>query len=217
IAGSLSGVAADIRILALPNLPAKGDLSDWLDAGGTKEALLNLAATAPPFRQANSAKKKQSRFSLPDPIPASQLATSGATIDWLWPGYIARACTTELIGLWKGGKTTLLAALLKTMECGGDLADLPVPQGKALIISEESRVLWARRCHKLDIGDHVLFQLRPFLGRPDQATWEKAIDRWAEIVAAQKLDLVCVDTLAMLSPCNDENDPARMLEAILPL
>src|SRR5262249_10330511 len=47
VAQSLNGVARTVRILTLPGLPAKGDVSDWLDAAGTKEELLRLAASAP--------------------------------------------------------------------------------------------------------------------------------------------------------------------------
>lgn len=42
------GIAASVRILALPGLPNKGDVSDWLDAGGTREELLRLAADMTP-------------------------------------------------------------------------------------------------------------------------------------------------------------------------
>lgn len=40
-----SGVVGRLRILPLPDLPEKGDVTDWLEAGGTKEQLLTLAAT----------------------------------------------------------------------------------------------------------------------------------------------------------------------------
>ena len=39
--------AAGVKVLELPNLPPKGDVSDWLAAGGTREALRELAAAAP--------------------------------------------------------------------------------------------------------------------------------------------------------------------------
>jgi len=45
VAQSLVGKAKSIRMLELPNLPPKGDVSDWLEAGGTKEELLALAET----------------------------------------------------------------------------------------------------------------------------------------------------------------------------
>lgn len=47
VAASLQGVAIEVRVLELPELPAKGDASDWLAAGGTKEALIDLAALSP--------------------------------------------------------------------------------------------------------------------------------------------------------------------------
>ncbi|WP_434135921.1 hypothetical protein JQR88_06140 [Pseudomonas luteola] len=42
VAQKLKGVASSIRILCLPNLAQKGDVSDWLDAGGSVERLLSL-------------------------------------------------------------------------------------------------------------------------------------------------------------------------------
>lgn len=46
VAASLSGVASDIRILDLPGTQPKGDVSDWLAAGGTRAELLALALEA---------------------------------------------------------------------------------------------------------------------------------------------------------------------------
>ena len=41
------GVAASVKILELPGLQPKGDVSDWLDAGGTRDELERLAHEAP--------------------------------------------------------------------------------------------------------------------------------------------------------------------------
>jgi len=49
VATSLSGTAADVRIVTLPDLRVKGDVSDWIEAGGTREELLALVAKAPSF------------------------------------------------------------------------------------------------------------------------------------------------------------------------
>ena len=49
VATNLKPSAARVRILELPGLPPKGDVSDWLAAGGTREELLDLAAEAPAF------------------------------------------------------------------------------------------------------------------------------------------------------------------------
>ena len=47
IARSLYGVAKSVRVLALPGLPEKGDVSDWLDQGHTPEELSELAQNTP--------------------------------------------------------------------------------------------------------------------------------------------------------------------------
>jgi putative DNA primase/helicase len=44
---SLRGVATSARILMLPDLPLKGDVSDWIEAGGTAEQLMALVAALP--------------------------------------------------------------------------------------------------------------------------------------------------------------------------
>jgi putative DNA primase/helicase len=47
VAKSLHGLAISIRIIELPNLPEKGDASDWIEAGGTKQELEKLIDLAP--------------------------------------------------------------------------------------------------------------------------------------------------------------------------
>jgi hypothetical protein len=47
VADTLDGIAARVRILTLPGLPDKGDLSDWIAAGGTADALWAMVENAP--------------------------------------------------------------------------------------------------------------------------------------------------------------------------
>jgi DNA primase len=49
IAINLNGVVASVKIVELPDLPEKGDLSDWLDAGGTVDHLQALVDAASEF------------------------------------------------------------------------------------------------------------------------------------------------------------------------
>ena len=49
VARSLVGIAASVRVLMLPNLPSKGDVSDWLEAGGNRFDLERLAREAPEY------------------------------------------------------------------------------------------------------------------------------------------------------------------------
>ncbi|HSQ59013.1 MAG TPA: AAA family ATPase, partial [Acidobacteriota bacterium] len=49
VAAAIAGSVGCVRILKLPDLPAKGDVSDWIAAGGTRDHLLKLAAGGEPF------------------------------------------------------------------------------------------------------------------------------------------------------------------------
>ena len=49
-AASLQGVARPVRLLTLPGLPPKGDVSDWIKAGGTREQLDLLIEHAPDWQ-----------------------------------------------------------------------------------------------------------------------------------------------------------------------
>lgn len=49
VACALEGIAKRVKILQLPGLPAKGDVSDWFASGGTADALMQLAEQAPDY------------------------------------------------------------------------------------------------------------------------------------------------------------------------
>ena len=51
VARSLDGIAECVGIVELPGLPEKGDASDWIAAGGTKDELRRLAEATPLWTQ----------------------------------------------------------------------------------------------------------------------------------------------------------------------
>lgn len=46
VAASLAGIARSVIVVELPGLPPKGDVSDWLDGGGTASELRRLISEA---------------------------------------------------------------------------------------------------------------------------------------------------------------------------
>ncbi len=54
VAAALHGIAREIRIVELPDLPPKADVSDWLAAGGDKIKLLELADKARPWKPSHA-------------------------------------------------------------------------------------------------------------------------------------------------------------------
>src|SRR5262245_23491182 len=149
-----------------------------------------------------------------------QLAGSGINspgLDWLWRGYLVRGNLTLLTSLWKAGKTTLLTGLLQRLAAGGNFLGQACAAARALIVSEESRELWAQRLRTMPIGPHAQLLSRPFLTRPTPAAWQELIDHAQELRAAGELDLFAVDPLASFLPGRSESDPGTLLEMLQPL
>jgi putative DNA primase/helicase len=88
VARTCHAARLEVRVLELPNLPPKGDVSDWLQAGGTKADLVALAKAAPIWTPAapvaTTVADPVRRVSL---IPASTIAIR--PVRWLWDGRMA--------------------------------------------------------------------------------------------------------------------------------
>ena len=50
VARAIQGHARSVKVLNLPALPAKGDVSDWMDAGGTQAKLRDMVAATKPWK-----------------------------------------------------------------------------------------------------------------------------------------------------------------------
>lgn len=55
---NIKPVARELRVVALPGLPEKGDVTNWVEAGGTREKLRELVKDASPFAQAQHSRSE---------------------------------------------------------------------------------------------------------------------------------------------------------------
>ena len=133
--------------------------------------------------------------------------------DWLWHGYLRTGDITLLTSLWKTGKTTLLAGILRCLGTGEPFLGRATRPARAWVVSEESRSHWRERLTLMPIGAHVQLIARPFPGRPTLEDWNDLIDR----AVAAKPGLFVVDPLASFLPGRCESDAATLLEAMQPL
>lgn len=84
VKASLVGKAASVRVLTLPDLPQKGDVSDWIAAGGTKERLESLAASGPKARGW---------------LDAADMVSQGVPpVDWIVPNLFSRPSLAMVSG-----------------------------------------------------------------------------------------------------------------------
>jgi len=137
--------------------------------------------------------------------------------DWLWHGYLARGQMTLLTGQWKIGKTALLATLLARLGNGTPLAGREVRPGRAIVLTEEGAGLWMGRCRTFGIGENVSFGFRPFIFRPDARQWKLMIENLDNLHRRRGFDLLVIDPLATIWPCQDENSAAGVTESLRPL
>jgi hypothetical protein len=153
---------------------------------------------------------------LPPELSLAGLAAAAVPISWLWYGYLAPGNVTLLTSRWKAGKTTLVSVLLARLKAGGSLAGLPVAPARTVVVTEEPAARWIERSQRLDLGDAVSWQCRPFRTKPRMAEWLALIDRLGEL-RGRGIDLGVIDPLSEFLPGRNENSAGVMLEALLPL
>ncbi len=136
---------------------------------------------------------------------------------WVWDGVLARGDISLLTGVWKSGKTTLLAGLVRALGGGGDFLGRSCARGRVVVLSEESRAHWAELHRVIPAGPHARLLSRPFPGRP-------TADEWVELVAAVDglrelgpLDLFVVDPLSPFLPGWSDSDSGALLRFLEPL
>lgn len=168
-------------------------------------------------RPKQSPPPKQDAEPFADPIPCSALQKVDAEDRWLWEGILARGSITLFSALWKSGKSTLLAHMVKGMEHGGDLCGQRLTPCSVLYVTEEHGSLWADRRDELQIGDHVWFQVRPFPAKPRWERWHEFLFHLKAWRADRPFDALVLDTISNLWPVRDENDNAQVQSALMPL
>jgi hypothetical protein len=116
VAAGLAGIARSIRIVGLPGLPPKGDVSDWLDAGNTTEQLADILRTAPEIAPNEPASSpftaKPYEWTEPEAIPERQ---------WLYDRRLLRKFLTATVAPGGVGKTNLEIAETLAMVSGKSL------------------------------------------------------------------------------------------------
>ncbi len=166
---------------------------------------------------------------LTPPLTFSQVREhAGVQQSWLWDGFLAAGCITMLTSLWKAGKTTLVASLLRALCLGrpqflgqrlgdgdGD-GDGDAPGLGVLVITEEGPGLWAQRLGELPAHSPLHFLSRPFLARPTPERWQQYAMLVAEWAAQRRIGLVVIDPIANLIP-GEENASRAMLDFLMPL
>ena len=136
VAAALHGVAKSTRIAVLPGLPENGDLYDFIESGGTSDALLERIRNTVEWKPAEEAP------TLPTLQAGAVLRCFSDIVPkplrWLWPGRIPLGKLTLLIGDPGLGKSLLTADIASRITRGTSFPDTAsCESGSVIFLSAE--------------------------------------------------------------------------------
>ncbi len=135
VTASLDGKAASLKVLWLPDLPEKGDVVNFLDAGGTLEKLLELADDAPEWKtQPESTLDSAYKFEFSTDADLDECLSE---ITWLWPGFIPNGFITGIVAEQDQGKSMVTQKL-----CDIILRGAQWPNGVSHTPQADTKLLW---------------------------------------------------------------------------
>jgi hypothetical protein len=205
VAASLHGVAGSVRVLELPELADKGDLSDWLDQGGSVTELLAKAKETPEWTAPAPVTLKYFHNIAPEPTK------------WIISAVVPEESCLLLGSEEKSGKTWLLLELAIALAAHRPALGLwhPTRQGTSLVVSPEgARLGLSNRLHGLCWGKSIAAS---DVG-PKIPLWPGKLDLTDSIQVAQlrstieylRPDLLMLDPLITMLGKTDENSSNEM-------
>ena len=209
VARSCADADLFVKRILLPDLPPKGDVSDWLNAGHTKQELLAVIKNAPPFNPAASVaqKPKLELTSLAD-----LLAEPNEQTEWLVEERVPSGSLILLAGKPKAGKSTLARYLAYCVAAGEPWLGHHVVMGPVWYLAlEDKRSEFKKHFEAMGAtGQEPLFAL---IGQAPERCLE-LLEARAKI---EKPVLIVVDTLQRLIATEDINNYAEVTTKMAPL
>ncbi|HUT58681.1 MAG TPA: AAA family ATPase [Phycisphaerae bacterium] len=209
VARSCDDAGMFVRRILLPGLPEKGDVSDWLDAGHSKDELLAIVKAAPPFKGHASVavKPKLELTSLAD-----LLLEPDDAIEWLVDDRIPGGGLVLLAGKPKAGKSTLARSLAYCVAAGEQWLGHHVVMGPVWYLAFEDKRSEVRS-HFRRMGATGQEPVWILVGEAPQ----NCIALLEERAKHEKPILIIVDTLQRLIQAKDMNDYAEVTTKFSPL
>jgi hypothetical protein len=219
VGAALQGHALRVRLLDLPGLPPKGDVSDWLRAGGSGPALYALAETkGKPWAPARPA----SRFGA---ISWSEIDKATIRQDFMIEDLMFSGDIGMIYGPSGSGKSFLAVHMGLSIARGVDFLGKATRKGSVIYQAGEGgrgvlKRLKAYRQENRVYDEDVPFVLLP--ARVDLFSDDGDTDAFMEECMAWKASLpeplsaIFIDTFACASPGANENaseDVSRLIRA----
>src|SRR6266404_871485 len=234
VSSSLQGIAASVRIVSLPNLPKAGDVSDFLDAGGTRTDLERLSANMAEEPDNSTRDAEQiivdaatesgnTTGSSSDGIrlvPASEIEPS--RVEWAVPNLVPLGCITTVAGEPGEGKSTLTvcwAAGISTGALAGALSGIPANVALATSEDAPAEVVVPRLCAAgADLTRVHFIELRRDGEKDAWVLTPENVSNFRPKVLALGIRFLVIDPLVShLPPKTDPHQDAAVRRVLAPL
>jgi hypothetical protein len=215
-AAALHGIAASIRVVLLPGLPPGGDVSDYLDAGHSKEQLEQVCLQAPIWQPQGE-----------EPLGEWDAGTDTADIPprgWLLGNIFCRRFISSVIAEGGVGKTALRLLQLLSLAIGRSLTGEHVfMRCRVLIVSLEDNADELRRrlraaCRHHGVGQAELSAWL-YLAAPGAAggklvtldphgrpILDRLAGKLARTITKRKIDIVSLDPFVKAHAVEENNN-----------
>ena len=223
-ANNLHGVANTIRIVRLPGLGDREDVSDWLDYDGRRaEKLVDICFDAPLWKPHNADHADADRTDgaideVPNNTkPAERLIQSSAEFiedfecpDPLIENILMRKFIYALTGHVAKGKTAAALLWAAHVALGRMLGNLEVEQGRVLYLAGENYVdvqmRWIAMAQQMDFNPKTI----PVHFRPGRFNLSGKMEQLRrEVAELGGVDLIIIDSSAAFFEGDDENSNAQ--------
>jgi AAA domain len=195
VGDSLQAAGLEVYLAELGTLPEKGDVVQWIEAGGTAEKLRTMAAPTVKTKREIERAEERRIITAPD-----LMSKTFAPLQWAVPKLIPEGLTIFAGGT-KTGKSWLSLHIAIAISCGGAVfGQIPVEKGEVLLLAlEDSHRRLQDRLGKLLRGEPAppglhLVTHWPLLGEG----FSELLDEWLTEHPACRF--VCVDVLQKIRP-----------------
>lgn len=198
VAKSLTGIATAIKIVNLPGLPEKGDVSDWLKAGHTKAELINIVKEAKQIESSYFTLLNEcEHVNLPyQPLSAYPLTEQSFIIE----GFLPQGVISTLYGDGGQGKSYLSLSIAVKVASGSDFLGKNVKQGRVLYLDFElsgqaQRQRLEQICKGLEISPESLSNNLLYAAPGIDETAPAKLNDWIGLLEKDKFDLIILDSV----------------------
>ena len=200
VAKNLKGVAESVKVIELPGLPEKGDVSDWVRQGHTKEELIELIKTSPEWEETEEPKTFLSSL-----LKWNDILNLDIRTEYILQDLIPKGSITLLFGRGGIGKTSLSMQIAHAIAEGVNFGDLETIKTSGYFIDFENPLSVLKdRVEKIGQSDnlyvwHISNKIQP--PKLDSREWE--------LYKQLPPGFIIFDTLRA-SHISDENDSKHM-------